>query len=277
VKAMCDVLNVSRSGYYAWKIRKPSKRCVENDRLLQEIQKAYLVNRKVYGSPRIHAVLKAQGYQFGVNRIAKIMRKNNIQAQQHRRMKRKITYVSTAKVPNLVDRQFIISQPNKVWAADITCFWTGTGWLNLAIVMDLYSRRIIGWSMQSRMTEQMTIGALEMAFLNRKPQQSLIHHSDQGSQYQSQTLQERLKKYKITPSMSRKGDCWDNAVVESFFRTLKQELTAQQEKFKTREEAKAMIFEYIEIFYNKKRIHSTLGYLSPFEFEMKNNSGNSVH
>lgn len=277
MKAMCDVLNVSRSGYYAWKIRKPSKRCLKNVMLLEEIQKAYYVNRKVYGSPRIHAALKMQGCRCGVNRIAKIMRENNIQAQQHRRMKKKITYISTAKVPNLVDRQFIVKQPNKIWVADITCLWTGTGWLSLAVVMDLFSRRVIGWSMQSRMTEEMTIAALEMAFLNRKPQQSLIHHSDQGSQYQSKVLQKRFKKYKITPSMSRKGDCWDNAVIESFFRTLKQELTAQQDKFKTREEAKAMIFEYIEVFYNKKRLHSTLGYVSPCEFELKNNRGDSVH
>ena len=273
MSVMCSVLNVSRSGYYAWKTRQPSKRYRENTLLLKEIQKTYCINRKVYGSPRIHAALKAQGYHYGVNRIAKIMKLNDIQAQQHRRIKRKVIYVSTAKVPNLVARQFIVNQPNKVWAADITGLWTGTGWVNLAIVMDLYSRRIIGWSMQSRMTEQITVGALEMALLNRKPQQSLIHHSDQGSQYQSQALQEKFKRYKITPSMSRKGDCWDNAVVESFFRTLKQELGAQQDKFKTREEAKAMIFEYIEIFYNRKRIHSTLGYVSPCEFEMKNNNG----
>jgi putative transposase len=277
VSIMCSVLNVSRSGYYAWKNRRPSKHCMENAMLLKEIEKSYCANRKVYGSPRIHAALKTQGYQCGVNRIAKIMRTNDIQAQQHRRMKRKVVYVSTAKVPNLVDRQFIVSQPNKIWAADITCLWTGTGWLNLAIVMDLYSRRIIGWSMQSRMTEQLTIGALEMALLNRKPDCELIHHSDQGSQYQSQALQERFKKYKIVPSMSRKGECWDNAVVESFFRTLKQELNVRDSKFKTREEAKSAIFDYIEVFYNKKRIHSTLGYVSPCEFEMKNNNGSSVH
>ena len=277
MSVMCEVLNISRSGYYAWKTRLPSKRYCENALLLKEIEKAYYANRKVYGSPRIHAVLVAQGYRCGVNRIAKIMRENDILAEQHKRIRRKAVYRSTATVDNLVARQFSVNAPNKVWAADITCFWTGSGWLNLAIVMDLYSRRIIGWSMQSRMTEQMTVNALEMALLNRRPNDSLIHHSDQGSQYQSQALQERFKKYKIIPSMNRKGDCYDNAVVESFFKTLKSELDTQQNRFKTREEAKAMIFEYIEVFYNKKRIHSTLGYVSPCEFEIKNSSGVSVH
>lgn len=274
---MCSVLRVSRSGYYAWKTRQPSKHCRENMILLEEIEKVYGLNRKVYGSPRIHAALKAQGHKCGVNRIARIMREHDIQAQQHRKIKRKVVYKSTAKVDNLLDRQFSVSKPNKVWAADITCFWTGSGWLNLAIVMDLYSRRIIGWSMQSRMTEQMTISALDMALLNRKPNNRLMHHSDQGSQYQSQALQEKLKRCKITPSMSRKGECYDNAVVESFFKTLKTELDVQYSKFRTREEAKAGIFEYIEVFYNKQRIHSTLGYLSPYAYEMKNNNGSGVY
>lgn len=277
MNVMCNVLNVSRSGYYAWQSRKPSNRYKENNNLLEEINKVYYSNRKVYGSPRIHAVLKTQGYQCGVNRIAKIMRENDIQAQQHRRIKRKAVYKSTSKVANLLDRQFSVSKPNKVWAADITCFWTGLGWLNLAIVMDLYSRRIVGWSMQSRMTEQITINALDMALLNRRPTNSLMHHSDQGSQYQSQALQEKLKRCKIIPSMSRKGECYDNAVVESFFKTLKSELGAYQSRFKTREEAKAMIFEYIEVFYNKQRLHSTLGYLSPHEYEVKNNNGSGVY
>jgi putative transposase len=151
------------------------------------------------------------------------------------------------------------------------------GWLNLAIVMDLYSRRIIGWSMQSRMTEQMTIDALEMAILSRRPTKSLIHHSDQGTQYQSRALQEKFKKYKILPSMNRKGNCYDNAVVESFFKTLKSELGVLQNKFTTREEARATIFEYIEVFYNRRRIHSTLGYVSPCEFELKHDGVVSVH
>ncbi len=274
---MCSVLNVSRSGYYAWKRRLPSNRYIENALLLKEIGKIYSANRKVYGSPRVHAELNAQGHRCGVNRIARIMRENDIQAQPHRRVRRKVVYKSTAKVDNLLDRQFFVREPNKVWAADITCFWTGTGWLNLAIVMDLYSRLIVGWSMQSRMTEQMTVNALDMAVLNRRPNNRLMHHSDQGSQYQSQVLQKRLKRYKITPSMSRKGECYDNAVVESFFKTLKSELAIQHSRFKTREDAKAGIFEYIEVFYNKQRIHSTLGYLSPYEYELTNNNGSSVY
>jgi putative transposase len=277
VRLMCKVLNVSRSGYYAWKTRQPSKRSCENTLLLQEIQRAYCANRKVYGSPRIHAVLVAQGHRAGVNRIAKLMRENDIQAEPHRRTRRKVIYRSTAKVDNLVARQFAVAEPNKIWAADITCLWTGSGWLNLAVVMDLYSRRIIGWSMQSRMTEQMTIDALEMAILSRRPTDRLIHHSDQGSQYQSRALQEKFKKYKILPSMNRKGNCYDNAVVESFFKTLKSELGVLQNKFTTREQAKATIFEYIEVFYNRRRIHSTLGYVSPCEFELKHDGVVSVH
>ena len=277
MSVMCEVLSVSRSGYYSWKTRRPSKRYCRNMLLLHEIERAYCANRKVYGSPRIHATLVAQGHRVGVNRIAKLMQENDIQAQQHRRAKSKATYRSTAKVDNLVARQFAVAEPNKIWAADITCLWTGSGWLNLAIVMDLYSRRIIGWSMQSRMTEQMTIDALEMAILNRRPTSKLIHHSDQGTQYQSQALQEKLKKYGILPSMNRKGNCYDNAVVESFFKTLKSELGVQRNRFKTREEAKAMIFEYIEVFYNRRRIHSTIGYVSPCEFELKSNGVVSVH
>ena len=165
---------------------------------------------------------------------------------------------------------------NKVWATDMTCFWTGSGWLNLAIVMDLYSRRIVGWAMKSRMSEELTIAALEMALLNRRPKSGLIVHSDQGSQYQSHAYQRRLSGNNLLPSMSRKGDCYDNAVVESFFKTLKSELLLEN-KFKSREEGSAVIFDYIEIFYNKRRLHSTLGYVSPEQFEMKMSTKAGVH
>jgi len=204
------------------------------------------------------------------------MRENGIQAEQHRRIRRKAVYTSTACVSNLVNRQFTVAEPNRLWATDMTCFWTGSGWLNLAIVMDLHSRRVVGWAMKSRMSEELTIAALEMALLNRNPKKGLIVHSDQGSQYQSQAYQRRLRENKLIASMSRKGDCYDNAVAESFFKTLKSELLLDN-KFKSREEGSAVIFEYIEIFYNKKRLHSTLGYVSPEQFEMKGLTKACVH
>jgi len=276
VNRMCEVLGVSRSGYYAWKKRPQSARAQENVYLIDQIKRVYMKNRRVYGSPRIHLSLVEEGVACGKNRIARLMRENDIQAEQHRRIKRKAVYTSTARVANLVERRFNVTEANKIWAADITCFWTGSGWLNLAIVMDLYSRRIIGWAMKSRMSEELTIAALEMALLNRRPKSGLIVHTDQGSQYQSQAYQERLRERKLLPSMSRRGDCYDNAVVESFFKTLKTELLLE-DRFKSREQGSAVIFEYIEIFYNKKRLHSTLGYVSPEQFEMKNVTQSGVH
>ena len=265
---MCSVLNVSRSGYYAWKKRKPSKRAQYNAMLLEQIKCAYKKNRSVYGSPRIHVVLQAQGFNCGIHRIARLMRENHIQAQQYKRIQNKVKYVSTAKVDNILNRRFAVDKPNTVWASDITCIWTGSGWLSLAIVMDLYARKIVGWSMQNRMTEKLTIEALQMALTQRKPAKNLLHHSDQGSQYQSRAFQDVLERHRITPSMSRKGQCHDNAVAESFFKTLKTEI-GMDRRFKTREQARFVLFEYIEIFYNKTRLHSTLGYMSPKQYEEK--------
>lgn len=273
---MCRVLKVSRSGYYAWKSRPVSRRSGSNKDLLRSIIEVHEENRKVYGSPRIHKALRSKGHMCGENRVARLMRENSIQARQHKRMKRKVKYVTTAKVDNILDRRFNVTEANKVWASDITCFWTGNGWLNLSIVMDLYSRRIIGWAMNNRMTERLSIEALEMALLNRRPKKDMIHHSDQGSQYQSTAFQEILKRHKIQPSMSRRGECHDNAVVESFFKTLKYEID-NRDHFRTREEARSVIFEYIEVFYNKKRLHSTLGYLSPQQYEMKTITNQTVH
>lgn len=266
---MCSVLEVSRSGYYAWRKRPLSNRCLQNEILLKRISEIYNNNKKVYGSPRIFSMLRYEGFNCGLNRVAKLMRYNGIQARQYRKAKRKVKYTSVAKVDNLLDRKFNVPVPNKVWASDITCFWTGRGWLNLAIVMDLYSRKIIGWSMKSKMTEDLTIEALNMALLKRKASKGLMHHSDQGTQYQSKAYRNLLRKKKITQSMSRKGECYDNAVVESFFKTLKAEID-DDNRFATKEEAQAKIFEYIEIFYNSKRLHSSLGYQSPKQFEEQN-------
>jgi len=263
---MCDVLEVSRSGYYAWKTRPISTRVRADEALVGTIREIYQKNRKVYGSPRIHDELKDQGMRLGRKRVARLMRQNGIVAEPYRRMKWRWAFKTAKAADNLVQRQFAVNQLNRIWAADMTAFWTGSGWVHLAIVMDLCSRRIVGWSMHGQMTERLVVDALDMAVLSRQPTGPLVHHSDQGSQYQSRLFQGKLKEYGIQISMSRRGNCWDNAVVESFFRTVKQELQ-NDARFKTREEARTQLFEYIEVFYNRQRKHSTLGYISPAQFE----------
>ena len=267
---MCKIYKVSRSGYYKWKNSKESSRKRENKELLDNILRIYSDNREVYGYPRIHKALIKEGFKYGRNRVARLMKENNIVARPHRKMRKKRIYISSSVAENLVARQFKVNQPNRIWASDMTCFWSGSGSVYLAVVIDLYSRKVIGWAMHGRMTERLVIKALEMALINRRPQEYLIHHSDQGSQYQSHIFRSKLKKNNIEMSMSRKGNCYDNAVVESFFKTLKNEL--ESKRFVNREEAKKKLFEYIEVFYNRRRLHSTLNYLSPTEFEL-----NSVH
>ena len=268
---MCRVLQVSKSGYYAWAGRPLSPRTQANARLVDEIKTAYVENRKAYGSPRIYIALRKKGILCGHNRVARLMRSNFIIAQrQFRRKRHGVTAHGRNLVSNLVNRNF------RVWASDITVLWSGSGWLYLAVVMDLYSRRIIGWAMQKRMTEDLTINALRMAVDQRKPEGRLIHHSDQGSQYSSDTFGQELTHHHITPSMSRKGNCYDNAVVESFFKSLKAEIP-KEDRSKLREETRSRIFEYIEVFYNRKRLHSTLGYQSPVEYERIRLTKPSVH
>lgn len=261
---MCGVLAVSRAGYYAWKGRGPSQRERADAGLVERIRSVHAENRKVYGCPRIHATLRSQGLHLGRKRVARLMRASGIVAEPYRRMKWKRPFKTAGAVENLVQRQFQVAEANRVWAADMTCFWTGSGWVHLAIVMDLFSRRVVGWAMNGFMTERLVLDALEMAVLSRKLSGSLIHHSDQGSQYRSHLFLARLEALGIQPSMSRRGDCWDNAVVESFFKTVKAEL---QKRFVSREEARSRLFEYIEVFYNRRRLHSTLGYMSPAQFE----------
>lgn len=264
---MCEVLSVSKSGYYAWLNRPESNRAREERILLSLIRMVYARHQKRYGSPRIADTLCDEGYRVKKSRIARIMRDNGIRA----RGKRKFRVTTNARhhlpvAENLLDRQFNVTTPNRVWVADLTYIRTGEGWLYLAAVMDLYSRRIVGWAMRTRITSELTLEALHQALGRRTVHPGLLHHSDRGSQYAAGTYQQLLERHGITVSMSRKGDCWDNAPMESFFATLKTELV-HQETFLTREEARGKIFAYIEAYYNRKRRHSTLGYKSPVDFE----------
>jgi putative transposase len=264
---MCQVLNVSRSGYYSWINRKPSQRQITNEQLKLKIAEIYWQNSGRYGSPRIYRKLKKDGYHFNIKRIERLMKVMGLKAIQKRKFKR--TSNSDHNLPlkkNLLNRNFIVTNPNKVWVSDITYIPTQEGWLYLAVVIDLYSRKVIGWSMNKRMTKELVIKALNMAIQNRKPKKGLIHHSDRGSQYASREFQQTLWKHGIRSSMSRKGNCWDNAVAESFFSTLKTELIFHN-RYQNRKQAKRDIFEYIEIYYNRIRMHSTLDYKSPQEYE----------
>ncbi len=258
---------VSPSGYYAWGKNKVSKREKEDRRLLSKIREIHFEHRARYGSPRIHAELKDQGERCGRKRIARIMRENKIQAKHKRKFKATTdSQHKLATAPNLLKQNFTVSVPNKIWTADISYCWTQEGWMYLAIVLDMYSRKIVGWAINNRMSRQLVINAFLVAYWSRKPKKGLIHHSDKGSQYASHDFQKVLSLAGATQSMSGTGNCYDNAVTETFFHSLKTELMFDQ-VFKTREEAKSAIFEYIEIYYNRKRRHSTLGYCSPVKFE----------
>lgn len=233
------------------------------------IKAVHQESRKTYGSPRIHAELCSRGIRCGKNRVARLMKLKGIQAGHKNKFK--ATTDSNHGLPvhgNRLDRCFDVGAPNRSWAADITYIWTREGWLYLAVILDLFSRKIIGWSMQSRLEKGLVIDALLMALGQRKPAGGVLHHSDRGSQYASKEYQALMMEAGLQCSMSRKANCWDNAVVESFFSTLKREWV-QGKRYRTRSEARADIFYYIESWYNRKRRHSTLGYLSPAEFELK--------
>lgn len=266
---MCRVLKVTAQGYYAWKNRPESQRSKVNRELLTQIRMAHEASWRTYGSTRIHAELKAKGVDCSRGRIARIMRAHGIRARQKRKFR--VTTDSRHRMPvaaNVLERNFAQKQNNTAWAADITYIPTREGWLYLAAVLDLHSRKIVGWAMESRMTADLTLKALDMALGQRNPGSELLHHSDRGSQYAAREYQALLKRHGITVSMSRKGDCWDNAPMESFFGKLKTERTHHKD-YRTRKEAKADVFDYIEVFYNRRRRHSSLGYLSPAEFEAK--------
>ena len=264
---MCRVLRISRSGYYGWRDRPESSRASANRELLEKIKTAHKDSRETYGVDRILGQLKSDGETCGRNRVARLMKDSNIRSK--RRKKYKATTDSKHNHPvaeNLLDRDFTVERPDQVWVSDITYIPTEEGWLYLAAVKDLFQKKIVGWSMGERITKELAIGALEMAINRRRPESGLIHHSDRGSQYASGDYQQKLSDYGMQCSMSKKGEPWDNAPMESFFGTLKTELVHHR-KYQSRAEAKAEIFEYIEVFYNRKRLQSGLGMKSPEAYE----------
>jgi putative transposase len=272
VEVCCDVLEVSRAGYYAWRDRPLSPRKQRQEVLAVKIQAVHAANRRVYGSPRVHRALKAQGEKICENTVAKVMHQRQIRAQSKRKFVPRTTDSQHQQpvAANILDRQFQASKPNTKWAADITYIPTDEGWLYLAGVMDLCSRKIVGWAMADHMRTDLVKDALQMALLHRQPPEGLLHHSDRGVQYASDDYVHLLHRHEMEMSMSGQGDCWDNACVESFWATLKTELVHHQH-YATRAQAHQSIFEYIEVFYNRQRLHSALGYRSPEAFEARFN------
>jgi putative transposase len=267
IRDMCRWLDVSRSGYYAWKRRPVSRRRMADVRLLEWIVSIHQESRRCYGAPRVHAELRAQGMRVGLKRVARLMREYGLRARHRRRYRRPSGGKHNWPVSdNELGRNFVVGDRDRVWVADITYIPTAEGWLYLAVVMDLYSRRIVGWSVSGHMTRKLVINALRAALLQRQPRPGLVHHSDQGSQYASTDYQLMLRRNGIRGSMNRAGDCYDNAVMESFFSSLKREWV-DGKSYRTREEARRDLFEYIEVFYNRKRRHSALGQVSPVEYE----------
>jgi putative transposase len=269
VGVMCRVLKVSRSGFYAWQRRKPSHRALREAELIEKIRKVHEQSRGLYGYPRAHRALLIDGEVVSRNTVARLMRKAKIRGKTRKRYVPRTTDSRHHKpvADNLLNRDFAAAAANRKWLADITYVPTQEGWLYLAAVLDIFSRRVVGWSMADHMEVDLVADALQMALQHRRPAGGdLLHHSDRGSQYASDDYQGLLKRHGIMVSMSGKGDCYDNAMMESFWATLKCELVHQQ-RYATREQARQSIFEYVEVFYNRKRLHSSLGYVSPDSFE----------
>lgn len=265
---MCRVLQVSRSGYYAWLKKPRSKRVIENERFLFNIRVFFNKSKGTYGSPRIYKEMEEAGFKISLNRVARIMRKAGLKADRIYRKQYKRNSKRTEAAPNIINQDFRADAPNLKWVTDITQIRTYEGWLYLAVVCDLYSRMIIGWSMRNSAKNNLVSDALLMAIMRRQPKKQVIIHSDQGSQYTSNQWKSFCKKHNLILSMSRKGACLDNAVIESFYSSLKKEII-KGKVYKTRNQAKLDIFEYIETFYNTKRKHSYIGFLSPNNFENK--------
>jgi len=264
---MCRQLGVSRSGYYDWKGREPSSRQQEDAVLVEQIRAIHAESRRTYGSPRVLDDLKERGFKVGRRRVARLMKENGITGTPKKPFKRTTDSAHSLNVAdNVLNREFTVDAPDTAWATDITYVRTWEGWMFLAVVIDLFSRRVVGWSMARHMRTGLVMGALRMALGRRVPGPNMLHHSDRGSQYASHDYRDALRENGIQCSMSRKGDCWDNAVVESFFATIKKELIHRR-PWPTVKAARAAIAEYIEVFYNRKRKHSTLGYICPVEYE----------
>jgi putative transposase len=267
VAKVAKILGVSRGGYYAWRSRARSERARVQEELIKHIEGIQGEVKYRYGSPRITRELRRRGVQVGHNRVARLMSQQGLGARRRKRFRS--TTDSKHALPiaeNLVNRGFQVREANRVWMSDITYIPTAEGWLYLCTVLDLHSRKIVGWSMSPRLTSELVVQALIMAVLGRRPPKGLIFHSDRGSQYCSHAFRRWTHRYGLRQSMSRKGDCWDNAPAESFFKTLKGEMYGHR-AFRSRQEARAAIFEYIEVFYNRVRLHSSLGYMSPVDYE----------
>ncbi len=270
IEGTCDALGVSRSGFYAWRMRPLSGRAQREIALGTTVRASFLASDRTYGARRVWHDVLAEGARCGLHAVERLMRLHGLRARPRRRARPVDRGAAplAAPAPNVLDRQFTATAPNQKWVADFTYVWTAEGWLFLAVVLDLFSRRIVGWAMHATMTTQLVTDALTMAVWRRGARHALVHHSDRGSQYTSEPFQRLLRDLGVTCSMSRSGNVWDNAAMESFFSSLKTERTAQR-TYRTRNAARADIFDYIERFYNPTRRHSTLGYLSPIEFEQQ--------
>jgi len=267
---MCAVLQVSRSGYYAWRRRPDSRRAQANRTLVERMRQLHAQTKERYGAVKLWRALSALGVACGRHRVARLRRLHGLVARRVRRFRTVLEQHQFAPpAPNRLQQVFVASAPNRIWAGDLTAIATRAGWLYLAVLLDLYSRRVIGWAMSATPDKQVAVRALRMAVERRQPPPGLIHHTDQGALYTSVAYQRMVEQTGLVASMSRKGNCYDNAVVESFFSTLKNELVHERD-YHTRDDARAEVFEFIEVFYNRQRLHQTLGYVSPVQFETHN-------
>jgi transposase InsO family protein len=269
IEVACNVLGVSRSGFYAWKKRPPSSQSKKRAKLAVEIAAVHKKSSRRYGSPRIHRALRSKGIRVSRKTVERVMREEGIVARQKRRFRRTTDSKHASPIaPNIVQRDFQSTKPNAVWAGDVTYIATGEGWSYLAVLLDLYSRRVVGWAMSATNDTELALAALQRALKRRAVNAGLVHHTDRGSPYASDDYRAALAANGIIASMSRKGDCWDNAVSETFFATLRVELV-DDETYPTRRSAEISVSDYIEQFYNTERLHSHLDYVSPIEFELK--------
>ena len=267
ITRMCRVMRVSRSAYYAWRERPEGDRAKRDRELLRQIERIHTACRQAYGAKKTWLELNARGIPCGKHRVARLRKQAGIEARRKRRFRLTVENHTTAPAaPNLVQRQFQVAVPDRIWVGDMTFIRTRQGWLHLAILLDLFSRRVVGWSMSERPDLALVLNALNMALEQRQPQHGLIHHTDQGTIYAARAYRERMQEHGLMPSMSARGNAYDNAVAESFFGNLKNELVHHSD-FVSRDAARAAIFDYIELFYNRSRIHQSLGYVSPVRFE----------